>query len=100
MIMQQLAHPEFKGKPIIGGKDCEAVTKTPKDGEQAFKIGDIAVKALYTPCHTQDSICWFMEDSTGKAVFTGDTLFHGGMYSRTSALHEGANTDILCVRLW
>jgi glyoxylase-like metal-dependent hydrolase (beta-lactamase superfamily II) len=37
------------------------------------------VTALYTPCHTQDSICWLMEDSTGKVIFTGDTLFHGGM---------------------
>lgn len=73
----QLAHSEFKGKPIIGGKDCEGVTQTPKNGE-GFKIGDISVKALYTPCHTQDSICWFMEDSTGKVIFTGDTLFHGG----------------------
>jgi len=72
-----LAHSEFKGKPIIGGKDCEGVTRTPKNGE-GFKIGDIAVKALYTPCHTQDSICWFMEDSTGRVIFTGDTLFHGG----------------------
>jgi glyoxylase-like metal-dependent hydrolase (beta-lactamase superfamily II) len=73
----QLAHSEFAGKPVIGGKDCEGVSKTPKNGE-SFKIGDITVKALYTPCHTQDSICWFMEDSTGKVVFTGDTLFHGG----------------------
>ncbi|PQE23714.1 hydroxyacylglutathione hydrolase protein [Rutstroemia sp. NJR-2017a WRK4] len=72
-----LAYPEFEGKPVIGGKDCERVTTTPKNGE-GFKIGDISVKALYTPCHTQDSICWFMEDSTGRAVFTGDTLFHGG----------------------
>jgi glyoxylase-like metal-dependent hydrolase (beta-lactamase superfamily II) len=76
--IKQLAHPELQGKPIIGGKDCEGVTQTPKNGE-GFKIGDIAVKALYTPCHTQDSICWFMEDKTGKVVFTGDTLFHGGL---------------------
>ena len=76
-VYLQLATPEFKGKPIIGGKDCEGVTQTPKNGE-GFKLGDIAVKALYTPCHTQDSICWFMEDSTGKVIFTGDTLFHGG----------------------
>ncbi|CAG8976898.1 hypothetical protein HYALB_00003509 [Hymenoscyphus albidus] len=68
---------EFGGKPIIGGKDCEGVTQTPKNGE-GFKIGDISVKALYTPCHTEDSICWLMEDSTGRAIFTGDTLFHGG----------------------
>jgi hydroxyacylglutathione hydrolase len=65
---------------IIGGKDCEGVTKTPKHGE-TFKIGDITVKSVHTPCHTQDSICYFMEDTTGKAVFTGDTLFHGGTWT-------------------
>lgn len=76
-LSNQLAYSEFSGKPIIGGKDCEGVTKTPANGE-GFNIGSIAVKALYTPCHTQDSICWFMQDGDDKAVFTGDTLFHGG----------------------
>ncbi|KAL2023922.1 hypothetical protein VTK56DRAFT_699 [Thermocarpiscus australiensis] len=67
------------GQPleVIGGKDCKKVTKTPKHGE-TFNIGSITVKALHTPCHTQDSICWFMQDGDDKAVFTGDTLFHGG----------------------
>ena len=64
--------------PVLGGKDCEAVTKTPPHGD-TFKIGEgITVKALHTPCHTQDSICWFMEDDKEKVVFTGDTLFIGG----------------------
>lgn len=36
------------------------------------------MKSIHTPCHTQDSICYYMEDSTGRAVFTGDTLFIGG----------------------
>ncbi|KAL4930867.1 beta-lactamase-like protein [Aspergillus undulatus] len=64
--------------PIIGGKDCQSVTKTPSHGE-TFKIGDrISVTALHTPCHTQDSICYFMQDGDEKAVFTGDTLFIGG----------------------
>ncbi|KAK1831557.1 Las1-like protein [Podospora conica] len=62
---------------IIGGKDCQKVTKTPAHGD-TFKIGSIAVKALHTPCHTQDSICYFMQDGDDKVVFTGDTLFHGG----------------------
>ncbi|KAK3299288.1 Las1-like-domain-containing protein [Chaetomium fimeti] len=67
------------GQPleIIGGKDCKKVTKTPAHGT-TFNIGDIAVKALHTPCHTQDSICFFMQDGEDKVVFTGDTLFHGG----------------------
>ncbi|KAH8599737.1 beta-lactamase-like protein [Bisporella sp. PMI_857] len=62
---------------ITGGKDCEGVTTTPPNSKP-YKFGDISITPLYTPCHTQDSICWFLEDSTGKVVFTGDTLFHGG----------------------
>lgn len=65
--------------PIIGGKDCQAVSKTPADRSK-FSIGNIEVTALYTPCHTQDSICWYMEDKekNQRVVFTGDTLFIGG----------------------
>ncbi|KAM0558530.1 hypothetical protein ACHAPJ_004725 [Fusarium lateritium] len=62
---------------IIGGKDCEGVTKTPGHGE-TFKLGDITFKGVHTPCHTQDSICFFAQDGDDKAVFTGDTLFIGG----------------------
>ncbi|KAI9678610.1 MAG: Cytoplasmic glyoxalase II [Caeruleum heppii] len=72
----QLGH--FNGLPITGGKDCQGVTKTPSNGE-TFKIGQsITVRALHTPCHTQDSICYFVEDGSDRAVFTGDTLFIGG----------------------
>ncbi|KAK5293326.1 Cytoplasmic glyoxalase II [Cryomyces antarcticus] len=77
----RLTHPQLKHYklPIIGGKDCSKVTKTPKHGE-TFTIGDsIKVKALHTPCHTQDSICYLFEDGNDKAVFTGDTLFIGGI---------------------
>ncbi|KAF2453640.1 beta-lactamase-like protein [Lineolata rhizophorae] len=64
--------------PVIGGRDCAKVTHTPAHKE-TFTIGDgIKVTALHTPCHTQDSICFFFEDGDNKAVFTGDTLFIGG----------------------
>ncbi|KAJ5527340.1 hypothetical protein N7513_011499 [Penicillium frequentans] len=69
---------EFGKLPVIGGSNCQSVTTTPADGE-VFKIGErISVKALYTPCHTQDSICYYMQDGDQRAVFTGDTLFIGG----------------------
>ena len=80
--------------PIIGGEDCSKVTKTPSHGE-TFRIGEgITVKALHTPCHTQDSICFLFEDGNDKAVFTGDTLFIGGTIGGLTwtAL---ANTDAL-----
>jgi hydroxyacylglutathione hydrolase len=64
--------------PIIGGKDCEKVTQTPPHNS-TFTVGSgIKVTALHTPCHTQDSICYFFEDGNDRAVFTGDTLFIGG----------------------
>ncbi|ERF71564.1 hypothetical protein EPUS_00553 [Endocarpon pusillum Z07020] len=68
--------------PVIGGKDCDCVTQTPSHNSR-FPLGqNISVTALHTPCHTQDSICYYMEDSSKsppeRAVFTGDTLFIGG----------------------
>lgn len=71
--------------PIIGGKDCTKVNNVPSHGS-TFKIGEgITVKALHTPCHTQDSICYLFEDRNDRAVFTGDTLFIGGEYISMAA---------------
>ncbi|MDI1489358.1 MAG: Cytoplasmic glyoxalase II [Ramalina farinacea] len=83
---------------VIGGKDCQSVTSTPKHGE-TFQIGSgISVKALHTPCHTQDSICWFMQDGDEKVVFTGDTLFIGGcgrFFEGTPAeMHKALNETL------
>jgi hydroxyacylglutathione hydrolase len=53
------------------------VTTTPSHNS-SFNLGSIKITALHTPCHTQDSICFFFEDGSEKAVFTGDTMFIGG----------------------
>ncbi|KAI0840249.1 hydroxyacylglutathione hydrolase [Hypoxylon sp. FL0890] len=93
-IRSELGKPDLQ---IIGGKDCQSVTITLADGE-GFKIGDITVKALHTPCHTQDSICWYAQDGDDKAVFTGDTLFHGGcgrFFEGTAAeMHTALNKTL------
>ncbi|KAI5797048.1 glyoxylase [Pyronema domesticum] len=68
---------EYPGLPVIGGVKCHLKTETPSH-ESTFKVGELVVKALHTPCHTQDSICYYVEDGNDKAVFTGDTLFIGG----------------------
>ncbi|KAL8942196.1 MAG: hypothetical protein Q9216_001804 [Gyalolechia sp. 2 TL-2023] len=86
------------GLLVIGGEQCKRVTKTPKHGE-TFKIGQkISVKALHTPCHTQDSICWLMEDGDEKVVFTGDTLFIGGcgrfFEGSAAEMHTALNTTL------
>jgi hydroxyacylglutathione hydrolase len=43
-----------------------------KDGEE-FKIGEISVKGLHTPGHTEGGCCYLVEDQ----CFSGDTLFVG-----------------------
>lgn len=63
--------------PVIGGADCSQVSETPSH-KSTFNVGSIKFTALHTPCHTQDSICFFAEDGEDRAVFTGDTLFIGG----------------------
>ncbi|PCH38274.1 hydroxyacylglutathione hydrolase [Wolfiporia cocos MD-104 SS10] len=74
---------QFPGVPIYGGSDkVPALTNLVKDKDE-FTVGTgIQVKCLATPCHTQDSICYYVTAS-GSAehpggVFTGDTLFIAG----------------------
>ena len=43
-----------------------------RDGTE-LKLGGKGVRVLFTPGHTEDSICLY----NGKEVFTGDTLFVG-----------------------
>lgn len=76
----QSFHKKYPDLPVIGGKDSELVTYTPSH-QEVIDLGDnISITALHTPCHTQDSICYYAADAkTGeKAVFTGDTLFVSG----------------------
>ncbi|KAI0374752.1 hydroxyacylglutathione hydrolase [Pilatotrama ljubarskyi] len=72
----------FPDAPIYGGSNkIPALTKLVKDKDE-FDVGNIHVKCLATPCHTQDSICYHATSSAGAShpggVFTGDTLFVAG----------------------
>lgn len=73
-------HKQHPDLPIIAGSDSSLVTYTPSH-EEVIDLGDqLSITALHTPCHTQDSICYYVKDSktNEKAVFTGDTLFISG----------------------
>jgi hydroxyacylglutathione hydrolase len=85
---------------IIGGRDCAGVTRTPAHNE-AFTFGEgIRVTAVHTPCHTQDSVCWYLEDAAAgqRAVMTGDTLFVGGcgrfFEGTPEEMHEALNVRL------
>lgn len=63
----------YLGKP--GGVACsdEALI----DGE-ILTLGDVCIQVMYTPGHTDDSHCFYVENSDGRYVFTGDTLLIRG----------------------
>lgn len=71
---------KFPSAQVIAGRDSPLVSYTPKDNESLTLGANIEIRAIHTPCHTQDSICYYVKDRTTneEAVFTGDTLFNAG----------------------
>ncbi|MBL4862312.1 MAG: MBL fold metallo-hydrolase [Crocinitomicaceae bacterium] len=49
------------------------------EDNQAFKIGNLTIRVMHTPGHTQESSSYLLIDEDGKehSLFTGDTLFLG-----------------------
>ncbi|XP_046586386.1 hydroxyacylglutathione hydrolase, mitochondrial isoform X1 [Neodiprion lecontei] len=70
---------KFQHLEVYGGDErIGALNRRVKHGD-LFKIGNIDVKCLETPCHTTGHICYYVTaDQDTPAVFTGDTLFAGG----------------------
>ena len=66
------------------------------DGDE-LKLGGMGVRVLYTPGHTEDSICLY----DGKEVFTGDTLFVGtiGKFEEESAEEMYASLHNVILKL-
>ncbi len=60
--------------------------------DDAFTIGDMSITCLYTPGHTEDSMCYVTTDRsvgpTPIAAFTGDTLF----------VNEVGRTDLVDIK--
>jgi hydroxyacylglutathione hydrolase len=52
-------------------------------GNDAFQIGRLHARTLYTPCHTSGHVCFHVQDErdgghSASVLFSGDTLFVGG----------------------
>lgn len=64
---------------VYGGDDrIDALTNKVNHADK-FKIGNLNVECLHTPCHTSGHICYHVVGpDNDSAVFTGDTLFLGG----------------------
>ncbi|KAJ1951841.1 Cytoplasmic glyoxalase II [Linderina pennispora] len=75
---------------IYGGESrIPSMTRELKDGD-TFTLGSLKVRSLKTLGHTTSSICYYIEDSGDRIVFTGDTLFVGGC----GRLFEGSPADM------
>jgi glyoxylase-like metal-dependent hydrolase (beta-lactamase superfamily II) len=59
---------------MFGGRPSPPADRTLKDGE-VIRVGSLELKVLHTPGHSPGAICLHGE---GR-VFTGDTLFVGGV---------------------
>jgi hydroxyacylglutathione hydrolase len=73
-------------RPLLFGDTC-SITGIKIDDGAVFHIGNLEIRIIHTPGHTDDSICLL----AGDAVFTGDTLFTGkigGTYTEEQAKAE------------
>lgn len=61
--------------------DLTRVNRPVHDNE-ILHIGSVSIQVLHTPCHTRGSVMYLLLPSQGscsKSLFTGDTLFTGGV---------------------
>lgn len=69
---EQLVKKSKNALQVFGGDQrIGALTNQVKHGDK-FKIGDISVECLFTPCHTTGHICYYVT-APGElpVVFTG-----------------------------
>lgn len=86
---------------MVGSKgDVSCATEALMDGK-LLSVGSITLRAIFTPGHTGDSYCFYMQLGDKGYVFTGDTLLIRGT-GRTdfqngdaAALYDSLYTKIL-----
>jgi hydroxyacylglutathione hydrolase len=62
------------GAKIVAHKQSKMHPDLPVDENEILNVGKISLKIIYTPGHTDDSICLLVDHTK---LFTGDTLFVG-----------------------
>jgi glyoxylase-like metal-dependent hydrolase (beta-lactamase superfamily II)/rhodanese-related sulfurtransferase len=70
---------ERTGAEIVFGAAAEAEFphRAVRDGDE-LRVGDVSLRAMETPGHTPESVCWLVGEGAGVLkVLTGDTLFIG-----------------------
>jgi hydroxyacylglutathione hydrolase len=86
---------KFPGLTIYAGvKDNVPGCTVPLNHNDTFNIGKLNVRAFHTPCHTSGHVLYHVthpQDVENGAIFTGDTVFVGGI----GAFFEG-NASQMC----
>jgi len=77
---------------IMGEQSKATCVSQPIHNREVIKFVDLEIKALFTPGHTDDSYCYYMEMDNMKYIFTGDTLLINGC-GRTD-FQNGSSTDL------
>lgn len=70
---------ERTGAEIVFGASAgaEILHRAINDGDE-LRVGKVTLRAMETPGHTPESVCWLIEGDDGtRRVLTGDTLFIG-----------------------
>jgi len=62
------------------------------EDSQEISLDGIVLKVIHTPGHTPGGICLLMKKPKGNIIFSGDTLFYGGI-GRTD--FSGASEELL-----
>ena len=65
---------EMTGAKIIGHNSSTFHVDNKVDHEDIFSIGNLDVRVLFTPGHSPDEVCFFVNN---QVLFTGDVLFVG-----------------------
>jgi glyoxylase-like metal-dependent hydrolase (beta-lactamase superfamily II)/rhodanese-related sulfurtransferase len=91
------------GAKIVYGPDahCGFDCYSAKDGEE-FKVGDLTIRVLHTPGHTQESSTFLLLDESGKeyCIFSGDTLFIGDVGRPDLAIKSDLTVEDLAGMLY
>ncbi len=74
-------HPDHIGalKKVKEKLDIEILGV--KEGDE-IKLGDIVIKTIATPGHSEESVCFIVDDPAdggASVIFSGDTLFKNGI---------------------
>ena len=49
------------------------------DNDEAFMVGDVSFVPIFTPGHSEGSVCYLAEIADKRVLFSGDTVYYGGL---------------------